>query len=86
MRRMMPRPRWYRDVRVSRRRRDWHVGVSRPRRDRDSIEWQYRDETEMFKKNASRPSRDRDVRDRDYNPNQRHIHFISRDLFWNSNS
>jgi len=50
MRRMMPRPRWYRDVRVSRRRRDWHVGVSRPRRERDSIEWQYRDETEMFKK------------------------------------
>ena len=27
-----------------------------------------RDETETFEKNASRPSRDRNVRDRDYNP------------------
>jgi len=41
---------------VPRPRRDRDIGVTVSRRDRD------------VRKNASRPSRDRDVRDRDYNP------------------
>ena len=47
-----------RDVRS----RDRDVGASRPRRDRDF--------GVTFEKNTSRPSGDRDVRDRDYNPDQ----------------
>jgi len=66
-RRMMPRPRRDRKVWVSRRRRDRDVGVSRPRRDWDiGLTVSRRDREDQ--KNASRPSRDLDVRHRDYNP------------------
>jgi len=57
MRRIMQRPRRYRDVRILRLRPDRDVGVLRPRRDQDVSATSprlYRDET--FKKNVSRRS------------------------------